>query len=1145
MGSISLISPEDGAEIDPKQPIVFTWTPLPKGGPYSIKIVEIKGDQSPDVAIKENRPILDKEGVKVNTYQYGLTDPKLVAGKKYAWQVTSGEVESEAWTFRMMSSQYQIIVDTVIIKCDTLTFNPNKFFYQIKIRNNNSAGTSGPSNTAKAYITSTNPIVTSIIPDFNTPITISYNNTGIISGSINFLIAPSSIQFVAKLEDNTQPEVYNATAPYTISLPICNISEGKCDCGRIDFQNNKITYTSSGELRTVSIQCDATYRVDPGSMVLFSPAFNCGGNCQARYEYTVNGIPKGIQASPYAIGPVNFLTNVKIRYWCGDNICDSCIVILDTLSKKELGDCGCNIGGLVFVNYNNSSETYPCPCGATINVNSNTLITFTPKNPCSGDSLCFKGSSYQILDSNYIVVGQSQLNIPPQGSFSYNFYLGNYTVKIKSICGSDTCECIIYIATGKPDCDCGRWENNNSGIGYTTKPPIPDINRVPKSNNKQENEDIRKLKIIPDTGIVNSNQNANSVNCNDTLSNFEKNTEFRFTSATYLCSSPGCTPQYIWTIKHPAPSTLVQDVNVKSFTTTLSESGIYTITRKITCGGKICDECVFYVKVDDVNTGHNTGNCNCGGWQREKKVTFSDNQRSWTKNIECFMPNVLGPVKPGLPITFVASYLCVPNCPTKYNWILYNMTDNTIESFADNVTGMPIQFTPAGSLTNYRFVLYPNCGGKICDSCGFNFKTLEKKQTCDCGRWFSRSLTAIHDGKDTLYNDYINCKDTIKISKLNTAINLFGSYACGSSDTGHCRAKYQFDWKTPSNQYNTSGNLVIGEYSFPAATQGIYSVTLYSLCDSKKCDSCNIFIKLDTNYINDNSCKTKTLNISSGINGMWYVVSDPNISTIEPREVTTVDIYGYKGWNDPFPQTKWINANIEEKGIYTYQCCFCLENTDNASISLKYYVDNEARFFLNGYELPDYKVDFPGNFNKPFKQVSISNELLNNGNNCLIFIVKNYNAFGHGTPTGLNVQGVVLGNVLKQNCCNKAVLPANCSCGDNVIPKIIVTNRNSMSPKTEELSDDEGTSLNSFYSLSTGNELSFSCDYFCSNQYCPPQFKWEVLNDNDLVIFETTEQIFRYAFSFQGFPKPVYYKLRLTIKCLDNTCKTLTIRINQ
>ena len=845
LGSISLISPEDGAELNPEQPLIFTWTPLPKGGPYSLKIVELKGNESPENAIKSSNVVVaGSNSISGGLYQVPTGEARnFVPGKKYAWQVTRGEIESEVWTCRMMSSQYQIIVDTVIIKCDTLTFNPNKFFYQVKIRNNNTPGTSGPTNTAKAYITSTNPTATSIIPDLYTPITILYNNTGIISGSINFLIAPSSIQFVAKMEDNVQPEVYNATAPYTISLPVCSISKGKCDCGRIDFQNNKIMYTSSGELRTVSIQCDATYRVDPGSMVLFSPAFTCGGNCQARYEYTVNGVPKGIQASPYAIGPVNFLTNVKIRYWCGDNVCDSCNVILDTLSKKELGDCGCNIGGLVFVNYNNSSETYPCPCGATINVNSNTLISFTPKNPCSGDSLCFKGSSYQISDSNYIVVGQSQTNILPMGSFSYKFLNGNYTVKIKSICGNDTCECTIYIASGKSDCNCGRWENNNSGIGYTTKPPIPDINRVPKSNNKKENEDIRKLKIIPDTGIVNSNQKTNSLNCNDTISNFEINTEFRFTSATYLCSSSGCTPQYNWTIKHPAPSNLVQTVNVKSFITTLSESGIYTITRQIVCGGKICDECVFFVNAGDVNSGHNTGNCSCGGWQRDKILRYSDTTKSYEKKIGCFLKETYGPVKPGLPMTFQAQYSCIPNCPTKYSWKLINLSwpGTTTEAFADNITSMPVEFTPTSSNSNYKFVLYTICGNKICDSCGFNFKTMDI-ETCNCGRWFSRTMTAIQNS-DTLYNDYIKCGDTITINKLNTTVNLISSYSCAFP----CKSKHLFDWISPTNQINSSGILETGDYTFNLTSQGLYKINIYEFCESKKCDSCKFFISVDTN----------------------------------------------------------------------------------------------------------------------------------------------------------------------------------------------------------------------------------------------------------------------------------------------------------
>ena len=102
LGSITLISPENGAELDPDTlpGLVFSWTPLPKGGPYSLRIVELKGDQSPDVAIKENRPILDVNDIKSTTYQGDPVHGVVVKrGYKYAWQVTSGDVVSEVQSF--------------------------------------------------------------------------------------------------------------------------------------------------------------------------------------------------------------------------------------------------------------------------------------------------------------------------------------------------------------------------------------------------------------------------------------------------------------------------------------------------------------------------------------------------------------------------------------------------------------------------------------------------------------------------------------------------------------------------------------------------------------------------------------------------------------------------------------------------------------------------------------------------------------------------------------------------------------------------------------------------------------------------------------------------------------------------------------
>ncbi|MBE2217583.1 MAG: hypothetical protein IAE90_05230 [Ignavibacteria bacterium] len=102
LGSITLISPEDGAELNPEQPLIFTWTPLPKGGPYSLRIVELKGDQSPDVAMQTNRPVFEKADISLTTTQVSYSsihDPGItILEMKYAWQVTSGDVESEVHT---------------------------------------------------------------------------------------------------------------------------------------------------------------------------------------------------------------------------------------------------------------------------------------------------------------------------------------------------------------------------------------------------------------------------------------------------------------------------------------------------------------------------------------------------------------------------------------------------------------------------------------------------------------------------------------------------------------------------------------------------------------------------------------------------------------------------------------------------------------------------------------------------------------------------------------------------------------------------------------------------------------------------------------------------------------------------------------
>jgi hypothetical protein len=105
LGSITLISPENGAELDPAMPLIFSWTPLPNAKDYKLRIVEIKGDESPETALQNNPEVFS---VTSNTAAYttrgGEHLPWPLKKKKYAWQVSSGDVVSEPYVIRIPMS---------------------------------------------------------------------------------------------------------------------------------------------------------------------------------------------------------------------------------------------------------------------------------------------------------------------------------------------------------------------------------------------------------------------------------------------------------------------------------------------------------------------------------------------------------------------------------------------------------------------------------------------------------------------------------------------------------------------------------------------------------------------------------------------------------------------------------------------------------------------------------------------------------------------------------------------------------------------------------------------------------------------------------------------------------------------------------
>lgn len=87
-GTVKLNSPANGVTIAAGEAPQFSWARLTTATgqeTYKIKVVVINGDQSPDVALRTNKPIFEKDSMKELSLRIPLV--KFNAGKKYVWNV--------------------------------------------------------------------------------------------------------------------------------------------------------------------------------------------------------------------------------------------------------------------------------------------------------------------------------------------------------------------------------------------------------------------------------------------------------------------------------------------------------------------------------------------------------------------------------------------------------------------------------------------------------------------------------------------------------------------------------------------------------------------------------------------------------------------------------------------------------------------------------------------------------------------------------------------------------------------------------------------------------------------------------------------------------------------------------------------------
>jgi hypothetical protein len=115
-GAPRLISPRDGSVVSTLYP-QFVWTPSSPPVPgeiYEFKMVEVMSGQTKEEAMGANPPWFEKRAILTTSLTYPTGARTLVAGKTFAWKVTTGALSSAIFSFSVKGIAPPQPLDTII-----------------------------------------------------------------------------------------------------------------------------------------------------------------------------------------------------------------------------------------------------------------------------------------------------------------------------------------------------------------------------------------------------------------------------------------------------------------------------------------------------------------------------------------------------------------------------------------------------------------------------------------------------------------------------------------------------------------------------------------------------------------------------------------------------------------------------------------------------------------------------------------------------------------------------------------------------------------------------------------------------------------------------------------------------------------------
>jgi hypothetical protein len=247
-GTLTLSAPANGAVIPVGQLPGFSWSLSGRaedrgpGGGYKIKIVEIKGDESPENALRSNKPFFEKDSISTLRFQYPASAGLLKPGGKYAWQVTSGNLKSNVFTFQMAGAGCGTIDSDTTVQCKGWNPDTGLPVYTITITLINTAtnGSAGCNATYNSLaILTGGGTITGVA---TLPMVITPGNTATVS--FNYSPATIGATTVTFRANGNWSDPLNNTVDQAVKvdLPVCYCKD--CDNAKLSAENVQVTPVS-------------------------------------------------------------------------------------------------------------------------------------------------------------------------------------------------------------------------------------------------------------------------------------------------------------------------------------------------------------------------------------------------------------------------------------------------------------------------------------------------------------------------------------------------------------------------------------------------------------------------------------------------------------------------------------------------------------------------------------------------------------------------------------------------------------------------------------------------------------------------------------------------------------------------------------